>query len=47
MRPKALNFEKLVQQNKQELLGDKRRISQIELRLEKKHTDIAKEKQYH
>ncbi|GAB3068391.1 FbpB family small basic protein [Virgibacillus ainsalahensis] len=45
MRPKSLNFEQLVQQNKQELLDDEKRINQIELRLKKKQEALAKEKQ--
>jgi len=36
MRPKTLNFEQLVKQNKQELLNDEERITQIEVRLEKR-----------
>ncbi|WP_010649605.1 FbpB family small basic protein [Oceanobacillus massiliensis] len=35
MRPKPLNFEQLVKQNRQELLNDEESITQIELRLEK------------
>ncbi|WP_404452065.1 FbpB family small basic protein [Virgibacillus necropolis] len=41
MRPKNLNFEELVNQNRQELLEDEKRINQIELRLEKKQTDLT------
>ena len=37
MRPKKLNFEQLVKQNKQELLRDEDSINQIELRIEKRH----------
>lgn len=37
MRPKKLNFEQLVKQNKQELLRDEDSIKQIELRIEKRH----------
>lgn len=44
MRPKTLNFEQLVNQNKQELLSDEQRISQIEMRLEKKQTDLVMKK---
>ncbi|RKQ37330.1 FbpB family small basic protein [Oceanobacillus halophilus] len=40
MRPKSLNFEQLVKQNKQELLDDESSINQIELRLEKKHKKL-------
>lgn len=39
MRPKKLNFEQLVKQNKQELINDENSIRQIELRLEKKHKE--------
>ncbi|WP_156288666.1 FbpB family small basic protein [Oceanobacillus salinisoli] len=46
MRPKLLNFEQLVQQNKQELLADEKRIAQIERRLEKKQEESVKKKQY-
>ncbi|RDW18406.1 FbpB family small basic protein [Oceanobacillus arenosus] len=41
MRPRALNFDQLVKQNKQELLEDEKKITQIELRLEKKHRDLV------
>ncbi|RDW17986.1 FbpB family small basic protein [Oceanobacillus chungangensis] len=41
MRPRALNFEQLVKQNKQELLDDEKKIRQIELRLEKKHRELV------
>ncbi|MFC4024265.1 FbpB family small basic protein [Oceanobacillus longus] len=41
MRPKSLNFEQLVKQNRQELLNDEESITQIELRLEKKQEAIA------
>lgn len=44
MRPKSLNFEQLVEQNKQELLDDDKSIQQIELRLEKKHKELLKSK---
>ncbi|WP_082918071.1 FbpB family small basic protein [Oceanobacillus sp. Castelsardo] len=44
MRPKILNFEQLVEQNKQELLNDEKSIDQIELRLEKKHKELLKSK---
>ncbi|GIO20576.1 hypothetical protein J18TS1_36760 [Oceanobacillus oncorhynchi subsp. incaldanensis] len=36
MRPKTLNFEQLVDSNRQELLNDAKRIAQIEEKLEKK-----------
>ncbi|GAB3059572.1 FbpB family small basic protein [Virgibacillus ainsalahensis] len=45
MRPKSLNFEQLVQQNKQALLEDEKQLSKIELRLEKRQTDLVNEKQ--
>lgn len=45
MRPiKYQNFEDLVQQNKQELLKDENELEQIELRLEKKQSDIKSDK---
>ncbi|MFA1818735.1 FbpB family small basic protein [Virgibacillus oceani] len=44
MRPKTLNFEQLVQQNKQELLEDEKSISKIEMRLEKKQEEEAAKK---
>ncbi|PXY53524.1 FbpB family small basic protein [Virgibacillus profundi] len=40
MRPKS-NFERLVQQNREELLEDKKRLSQLELQIEKKHEILA------
>jgi len=45
LRPKTLNFEQLVQQNKQELLKDENSISKIEMRLEKRQE--AAQKQNH
>lgn len=36
MRPRSLNFEQLVDINRQELLRDEESISQIEEKLEKK-----------
>lgn len=44
MRPKTLNFEQLVNQNRQELLEDEKRITQIEMRLERKQTELTDEK---
>lgn len=41
MRPRSLNFEQLVNQNRQELLEDEKRISQIEIRLEKKQAELT------
>ncbi|WP_404459107.1 FbpB family small basic protein [Oceanobacillus kapialis] len=38
MRPKTLNFEQLFQLNKQELMQDKKQLSQIEIRLEKRQS---------
>ncbi|MFC2950274.1 FbpB family small basic protein [Virgibacillus sediminis] len=45
MRPKSLNFEQLVQQNKQELLENKKEITKIEMRLERRQEELVKEKQ--
>ncbi|WP_100011118.1 FbpB family small basic protein [Lentibacillus sediminis] len=45
MRPKSLNFDELVERNKQELLRDEKEISQLELNLEKKQSEKAEEKQ--
>lgn len=45
MRRKTLNFEQLVNQNRQELLEDEKKITQIEMRLEKKKTDLTNSKQ--
>jgi len=36
------NFENLVHQNIQEILRDEKRLSQIELQLEKKHEELAR-----
>ncbi|CEI84462.1 hypothetical protein J18TS1_13120 [Oceanobacillus oncorhynchi subsp. incaldanensis] len=36
MRPRSLNFEQLVDMNRQELLNDEKSISQIEEKLDKK-----------
>lgn len=44
MRPKTLNFDQLVNQNKQELLMDEEKVSQIEIRLEKKQTELVMKK---
>ncbi|MGJ9459848.1 FbpB family small basic protein [Oceanobacillus sp. CF4.6] len=41
MRPRSLNFEQLVNVNRQELLNDKESISKIEMRLEKKQEALA------
>ena len=41
MRPKTLNFEQLVDSNRQELLNDAKRIAQIEEKLEKKHDALS------
>ncbi|UJL47782.1 FbpB family small basic protein [Virgibacillus sp. NKC19-16] len=41
MRPKSLNFEQLVQQNKRELLDDEKSLSQLEMRLDKKQADAT------
>lgn len=37
------NYEQLVEQYKQELLADEKRISQIELQLESKHEKLVSE----
>ena len=44
MRPKTLNFEQLVDENRQELLEDEKRVSQIEIRLEKKQAELTNAK---
>jgi hypothetical protein len=44
MRPKTLNFEQLVQQNKQELMRDEKSISSIEMRLEKRQEEAAEKR---
>ena len=36
------NFENLVHQNIQEILDDEKKLSQIELQLEKKHEELAR-----
>ncbi|WP_077324120.1 FbpB family small basic protein [Virgibacillus siamensis] len=41
MRRKNLNFEQLVNQNRKELLEDKEKITRLEIRLEKKQTDVT------
>jgi hypothetical protein len=41
MRPKSLNFEQLVKENRQELLNDEKSISRIEMRLEKKQEALV------
>ncbi|MBM7598762.1 hypothetical protein JOC34_001119 [Virgibacillus halotolerans] len=41
MRPKTLTFEQLVNENRQELLEDEKKISQIEMRLDKKRAALA------
>lgn len=43
MRPKKLRFEQLVHQNKQEILNDKNKMKQIELRLEKKQQALVEQ----
>lgn len=45
MRPKSLNFEQLVQQNKRELLDDEKSLSQLEVRLDKKQADATEQNQ--
>lgn len=41
MRPKSLNFEQLVKENRQELLNDEESITRIETRLEKKQEALV------
>lgn len=43
VRPKTLNFEQLVAQNRQEIIEDEKRTNKIEIRLEKKQTDLTNE----
>ena len=38
------SFEQLVQENKKALLADEKKISQIEMKLEKKQTDLVDHK---
>ncbi|HLS07503.1 FbpB family small basic protein [Lentibacillus sp.] len=45
MRSRPLNFEQLVQENKQELLADEKRVSRIEMRLDKKQAASSSDKQ--
>lgn len=45
MRPRLQTFEQLVNENKKELLQDEEKLSQIEIRLEKKQESKQKEKQ--
>lgn len=45
MRSRLLNFEQLMQENKQELLADDKQISQIEMRLDNKQAASANDKQ--
>ncbi|WP_174612903.1 FbpB family small basic protein [Virgibacillus ihumii] len=45
MRPKMLNFEQLVNQNREELLEDEEMNSQFELRLAKKQTEASNSKE--
>ncbi|WP_404452431.1 FbpB family small basic protein [Virgibacillus necropolis] len=44
MRPKTRNFEDLVNQYKQELLTDEKKLSQIEMRIENKQTKKEQKK---
>lgn len=44
MRPKYLNFEQLVNQNRQELLNDENEINEIELRLERRQAELVANK---
>lgn len=44
MRPKTQNFEELVNQYREELLTDEKKLSQIETRLENKQTKKEEKK---
>ena len=44
MRPKMFNFDQLVNENKQALLADEKKIDQIEMRLEQKQTELVSNK---
>lgn len=44
MRPKIYNFDQLVNENKQALLADERKIDQIEMRLEQKQAELVSNK---
>lgn len=45
MRPKILNFEQLVNQNREELLEDEKMNTQFESRLAKKQSETNSSKQ--
>lgn len=45
MRPKYLNFEQLVQQNREELMEDSNILDRIEARFEQAHMDMVLNKQ--
>ncbi|MFC3040541.1 FbpB family small basic protein [Virgibacillus xinjiangensis] len=42
-RSNRLDFEQLVQENKQELLEDEKQLSQIEKRLEKRQEELLRQ----
>ncbi|MBD1224387.1 FbpB family small basic protein [Virgibacillus halodenitrificans] len=44
MRPKTLNFEQLVKENKQELLRNEKEVMQLEMRLEAKQAAMVEKK---
>ncbi|MDY0406035.1 FbpB family small basic protein [Virgibacillus sp. 179-BFC.A HS] len=44
MRLRKTRFEELVEQNKRELLQDKEQLTRLELRLEKKQTELVAQK---
>lgn len=41
VRPRYLNFEQLVHQNKQELLNDENELSEIEMRFENRQAELV------
>lgn len=45
MRPKYLNFEQLVQRNREELMEDSDILEQLEARFEQAHMDMVLNKQ--
>ncbi|AIF43919.1 FbpB family small basic protein [Virgibacillus sp. SK37] len=44
MRPKTLNFEQLVKENKQELLRNEKEVMQLEMRLEANQAAMVEKK---
>lgn len=47
MRPRRMSFEQLVNQNISELMNDENRLNQLELRIEKRHAERARQKSDH